>query len=67
MALALVLSLGLNGILFWKLTQKKQEFAVGANSQYGMPCIYTTSTRTLLDGQGSAFSCDVNGALILSN
>lgn len=65
---ALCISLGINIYFGVKVVfPKPAERLQGANSQFGMPCIYTTGTRALGDGTGTAFSCDDQGRLILSN
>ena len=62
---ALCISLGINIYFGVKVVFPKKN--LGANSQFGLPCIYTTSTRTLSDGEGTAFACDNQGRPILSN
>lgn len=68
LAIALVMSLALNGVLVVSRQKSKvQEFVAGGNGQYGLLCVYNTSTRSLSDGQGSALSCDDQGRIILAN
>lgn len=64
LGIVLLASLVYNAILVVKSTHTS---SLGANSQYGMPCIYTSSTRSLSDGTGTAYSCDISGNLIMSN
>jgi len=40
--------------------------SLGANTQFGMPCIYMTATQTLSSGSGTALLCDEQGRLILT-
>lgn len=65
LGIALILSLITNAFLLVKT--RDQNKILGVNSQYDYPCIYNAATRTLRDGDGTAFSCDANGALIITN
>lgn len=64
LGIALFVSLVCNIALGLKVANKAN---LGANTQFGMPCIYTTATRTLSNGSGTAFSCDTQGRLIITN
>lgn len=62
--LALLISVGVNLYLVSKPINKNQ---IGGNSDLDFPCIYNSGSRTLQDGQGTAFSCDANGRVIITN
>lgn len=63
-SIAFVLSLSMNVYLGKKLDKLE---SLGANSQFGMPCIFTSSARTLVNGEGTAFTCDSEGKLVITN
>jgi hypothetical protein len=61
--IALLLSVLFN-IYQWR---KYSEVKVVGFSDSGLPCLYSSTEKTLDDGQGTSFRCDQNGNLIFKN